>query len=122
MVSAGLFPSLGLERRRPTCAECWLVGWREPCPGVDGASSRLEPRPPTGAPLLAEVQFEFGGLGRRFSWRSVALIQLAVSAGPGASRRRRSRRKAKRERRSARRLSAIAEASSPLRARRSKSL
>jgi hypothetical protein len=41
-----------LERRERACAECWLVGWRGPCPGVDGASSRLEPRPPTGAPLL----------------------------------------------------------------------
>jgi hypothetical protein len=57
----------------------------------------------------------------RLATLQYASFQLAVSAGPGASRRR-SRRRAKRERRSARRLSAIAEASSPLRARRSKSL
>jgi hypothetical protein len=51
MLSGHEFAGRRLERRRRACAECWLVGWRGPCPGVDGASFRLEPRPPTGAPL-----------------------------------------------------------------------
>jgi hypothetical protein len=62
MVSARVFDGRRLERRGPACAECSLVGWRGPCPGVDGAPARLEPRPPTGAPLSRTASA--GALGR----------------------------------------------------------
>jgi len=54
-----------LERKRLPCAECAVAGWREPCPGVDGALFRLEPRPPTGAPLCPGQRNVLGCRERR---------------------------------------------------------